>query len=94
MPGKGGDVPVEGSSWLAVRILGSSHANPILVLVRQQPIRASRECCSDVWPALINADRSEATLFAVFAGNHQRPTFAVLCHIGERHRHYLLHVGL
>jgi hypothetical protein len=37
------DQPVERSSWLAVRILGSSHTNPIFVLVDGRPIRASRE---------------------------------------------------
>jgi hypothetical protein len=37
------DVPVERSSWLAVRILGSSHTNPIFVLVNGKPIRASRQ---------------------------------------------------
>ena len=37
------DVPVEQSSWLAVRILGSSHTNPIFVLVDGKPIRASRD---------------------------------------------------
>ena len=37
------DAPVERSSWLAVRILGSSHSNPIFVLVDGKPIRASRQ---------------------------------------------------
>ena len=37
------DLPVERSSWLAVRILGSSHTNPIFVLVDGKPIRASIE---------------------------------------------------
>jgi hypothetical protein len=37
------DVPVEKSSWLAARILGSSHTNPIFVLVDGKPIRASRQ---------------------------------------------------
>ena len=37
------DVPVERSSWLAVRILGSSHTNPIFVLMSGKPIRASRQ---------------------------------------------------
>ena len=37
------DVTVERSSWLAVRILGSSHTNPIFVLVGGKPIRASRQ---------------------------------------------------
>ena len=36
------DVAVERSSWLAVRILGSSHTNPIFILVGGKPIRASR----------------------------------------------------
>jgi hypothetical protein len=35
------DVPVEKSSWVAVRILGSSHTNPIFILVGGKPIRAS-----------------------------------------------------
>ena len=37
------DQPVERSSWLAVRILGSSHTNPVFVLVDGKSIRASRE---------------------------------------------------
>src|SRR5438876_9843291 len=37
------DVPVERSSWLAVRILGSSHSNPLFILVDGKPIRASRQ---------------------------------------------------
>jgi hypothetical protein len=37
------DVPIERSSWVAIRILGSSHTNPIFVLVDGKPIRASRE---------------------------------------------------
>ncbi|HEY6128471.1 MAG TPA: CehA/McbA family metallohydrolase [Candidatus Acidoferrum sp.] len=34
---------IDRSSWLAVRILGSSHTNPIFVLVDGKPIRASRQ---------------------------------------------------
>jgi hypothetical protein len=37
------EATVERSSWLAVRILGSSHSNPIFVLVEGKPIRASRQ---------------------------------------------------
>jgi hypothetical protein len=37
------DVPIERSSWTAVRILGSSHSNPIFILVGGKPIRASRQ---------------------------------------------------
>jgi len=37
------DVPIEKSSWVAVRILPSSHTNPVFVLVNGRPVRASRE---------------------------------------------------
>ena len=30
------------SSWVALRVLGSSHTNPIFVLVGDKPVRASR----------------------------------------------------
>ncbi len=36
------DVKLERSSWVALRILPSSHTNPIFVLVGGQPIRASK----------------------------------------------------
>jgi hypothetical protein len=36
------NVPIERSSWVAVRILGSSHSNPVFILVAGKPIRASR----------------------------------------------------
>jgi hypothetical protein len=36
------DVPLARSSWIALRILPSSHTNPIFVLVDGRPIRASR----------------------------------------------------
>ncbi len=36
------DFDIERSSWVAVRILGSSHTNPIFVIVDDKPIRASR----------------------------------------------------
>jgi hypothetical protein len=35
------DAPIEKSSWVALRILPSSHTNPIFVLVNDKPIRAS-----------------------------------------------------
>src|SRR4029077_9397805 len=35
------DVPIEKSSWVALRILPSSHTNPVFVLVDGKPIRAS-----------------------------------------------------
>jgi len=36
------DVPIERSSWIALRILHSSHTNPIFVTVDGAPIRASK----------------------------------------------------
>jgi len=36
------DVPIQQSSWIALRILPSSHTNPIFVVVDGKPIRASR----------------------------------------------------
>jgi hypothetical protein len=36
------DVPIERSSWVTLRILPSSHTNPVFVLVGGKPIRASR----------------------------------------------------
>jgi hypothetical protein len=36
------EVPIERSSWVALRILPSSHTNPVFVTVRDRPIRASR----------------------------------------------------
>jgi hypothetical protein len=36
------DVKIDRSSWVAIRILGSSHTNPIFVTVGGKPIRASR----------------------------------------------------
>jgi hypothetical protein len=36
------DVDIARSSWVAVRILPSSHTNPVFVVVDDKPIRASR----------------------------------------------------
>ena len=36
------DLAIEKSSWVAVRILPSSHTNPVFVVVGDRPIRASR----------------------------------------------------
>jgi hypothetical protein len=36
------EVPVERSSWVALRVLPSSHTNPVWVLVGDKPVRASR----------------------------------------------------
>ena len=36
------EVPIERSSWVAARILPSSHTNPVWVTVADKPVRASR----------------------------------------------------
>ena len=36
------DVPVPASAWIAVRVLGAAHTNPIFAIVGGKPIRASR----------------------------------------------------
>jgi hypothetical protein len=37
------DIPIQRSSWLALRILGSAHTNPVFIIVGGQPIRASKQ---------------------------------------------------
>jgi len=65
------DIPVERSSWIALRILPSSHTNPIFITVAGKPVRASRKsaewCLSAVdqcWkqksPAISAAERGDA----------------------------------
>ncbi len=41
------NVNIERSSWVAVRILGSSHSNPVWILVDDEPVRASKR--SALW---------------------------------------------
>ena len=36
------DVPIERSSWVALRLYPSAHTNPIFVIIGDKPIRASR----------------------------------------------------
>jgi hypothetical protein len=36
------EIPIERSSWIALRILPSSHTNPIFIIVGGKPIRASK----------------------------------------------------
>ncbi|HEV3279138.1 MAG TPA: CehA/McbA family metallohydrolase [Terriglobia bacterium] len=65
------DVPVDQSSWVAARILPSSHTNPIFVLIGDRPIRASRrsaqwclasvnQCWTQKAPKMSAADMPEA----------------------------------
>jgi hypothetical protein len=65
------EVPIERSSWIALRILGSAHTNPIFVIVGGRPIRASRQsaawcvkavdqCGSQKLPRIRFAERESA----------------------------------
>jgi hypothetical protein len=65
------DVPVERSSWVALRILPSSHTNPVFVTVAGRPVRASRrsaewclkavdQCWSQKSPKFSAQERAEA----------------------------------
>jgi hypothetical protein len=37
------DIPIQKSSWVALRVFSSSHTNPVFVLVDGKPIRASKK---------------------------------------------------
>ncbi|MBI3464038.1 MAG: CehA/McbA family metallohydrolase [Planctomycetes bacterium] len=65
------DVPIERSSWIAVRVLPSSHTNPIFVLVGDKPIRVSRrsadwclksidQCWTQKEPKIRDSEKAEA----------------------------------
>jgi hypothetical protein len=65
------EVPIRKSSWIAVRILASSHTNPVFAIVDAKPVRASRasmqwcldavsQCWSQKSPLIRPAERDEA----------------------------------
>jgi hypothetical protein len=65
------DVPVQQSSWICLRILPSSHTNPLFVLVGERPIRVSKrsaswclkaleKCWEQKRPAIRAGERKEA----------------------------------
>jgi hypothetical protein len=54
------DVPIRISSWVCLRILPSSHSNPIFVLVADQPIRASKRSAAWCLKAIDNCWASKA----------------------------------
>ena len=64
-------MPIKKSSWVALRVLPSSHTNPIFVLVGGKPVRASRksaewclkavdQCWAQKEKAIRPAEREEA----------------------------------
>lgn len=65
------DIPLERSSWVALRIFPSAHTNPIFVIVGGKPIRASRksvewllkgvdQCWSQKAPQIAEKERDAA----------------------------------
>jgi hypothetical protein len=65
------EVSVDRSSWIALRVLGAAHTNPIFVTVAGRPIRASRrsaqwclaavdQCWSQKAPRIRNRERDAA----------------------------------
>lgn len=73
---------VEDSSWVALRILASSHTNPIFVLVDDAPIRASvksaewcRKSVDQCWDMKLPKIREEEREAARAAYDHARETY-------------------
>jgi hypothetical protein len=65
------ELPIERSSWVALRILPSAHTNPIFITVGGRPVRASRrsaewclqavdQCWSQKAPKMAAKERAEA----------------------------------
>jgi hypothetical protein len=85
------DLSIERSSWVAVRILGSSHSNPIFVIVGGKPIRASRrsaewclaavnQCWTQKAPQISESELPEAKQ----AYDHAREVYTRLIQESER----------
>ena len=78
-------IPIQISSWVAVRILPSSHTNPVFVKVGDQPIRASRRsaewCLASVEQCWKNKERfiaKEEMQDALSAYEHARQAYRKL----------------
>lgn len=74
------------SSWVAVRILGSSHTNPIFVLVQGKPVRASRR--SAQW-CLDSVDAIWARKSRFYAADEMADARRAYAHAREVYRRIL-----
>jgi len=65
------DIPIQRSSWIALRILGSAHTNPVFLVIAGRPIRASKQsaewclngvdqCWTQKAPRISAAERADA----------------------------------
>lgn len=75
-------VPIKQSSWVALRILPSSHTNPVFVIVDDKPVRASRDsaewCLKSVdqcWGQKVKKIRPEEQPAAKAAYDHARRAY-------------------
>jgi hypothetical protein len=59
------DVPIERSSWVALRILPSSHTNPIFITVGGKPVRASRKSAEWMLRAVDQCWSQKAAMISV-----------------------------
>jgi hypothetical protein len=48
-------LPIQQSSWIAIRIKGAAHTNPVFVLVDNMPVRASRASVEWIMRSLLEA---------------------------------------
>jgi len=76
------EVDIERSSWVALRILHSSHTNPVFVLVGDRPIRASRrsaqwclESVDQCWPQKQRFYDDDEMQDAIDAYEHARQAY-------------------
>ena len=81
------EVPIERSSWVAVRILPSSHGNPVFVLVGDRPIRASRR--SAEW-CLKGVDQCWSQKQRFFPANEMDQAKQAYAHARETYRQLVL----
>jgi hypothetical protein len=79
------EVPLERSSWVAMRILGTAHTNPVFVVVGGKPIRASRRsvewCLKSVEQCWLQKERFVAPAEkqdAIAAYEHARTVYRKL----------------
>jgi hypothetical protein len=83
-------VEIKKSSWVALRILPSSHTNPVFVLVDDKPIRASKRsaewCLQAVdkcWLEKKKAIRKEELADAEKAYDHARAAYKKIAEESE-----------
>jgi hypothetical protein len=76
------DVAIPRSAWVAMRVLGSSHTNPVFVLVGDKPIRASRRSVQwaldgveQCWKEKARTYRKEERADAEAAYDHARKVY-------------------